>query len=349
MTRSRTVSRICGTAGCVDDALAAALATHATALLVAFAALLMLLSLSAQAQSTFPTRPVRIIVGFLPASSNDLLARFIGSRLTERIGQQVIIENRPGASAIIATELTSRATPDGHTLLLMSVSHAMGAAVHAKLPYHPLKSFSPVATLGSGPLVIAANPAFPASTVKGLIDIAKAKPNTLNYSSAGIGVINHFGGAVFSRVAGVQMTHVPYKGGAPALADVIAGQVQLMWGSMPLTLPQLRAGRIKALAVTSAKRSPLLPDVPAIGEAGAPGAEIGIWWGMLAPAGVPPPLLARLNAEIGSILREPEAAKRLGAEGAEPWILSSAEFAQVLASEIDKWSRVAREANIRAE
>ena len=315
----------------------------------ALIALALLSAPAAHAQDTFSARPVRIIVGFLPASSNDLLARFVGSQLTERIGQQVIIENRPGANAIIATELTARATPDGHTLLLVSVSHTMGAGVYAKLPYDPLKSFSPVATLGSGPLVLAAHPSSPASSVKSLIDIAKAKPNALNYSSAGIGGINHFGGALFARATGVQMTHVPYKGGASALADVIAGQVQLMWGSMPLTLPQLRAGRIKALAVTSPKRSPLLPDVPAIGEAGAPGAEIAIWWGMLAPAGVPPALLGRLNSEIGSILREPEAAKRLGAEGAQPWILSSAEFAKVLASEIDKWTRVAREAGIRSE
>jgi tripartite-type tricarboxylate transporter receptor subunit TctC len=230
----------------------------------------------------------------------------------------------------------------------MSVSHTMAAAVYAKLPYDPVKSFAPVATIGAGPLVVAAHTSLPTS-VKGLIEIAKAKPKTLNYASAGTGGINHFGAALFARVAGVQMTHVPYKGGAPALADVIAGQVQLMWGTMPLTLPQVRAERIKALAITSAKRSPLLPDVPTIAESGAPGAEISTWWGILAPAGVPAPLLGRLNSEIAAILREPESARKLSAEGAEPWISSSAEFARVIGSEIEKWTRVAREASIRVE
>lgn len=315
----------------------------------AFTALAALSGGLVHAQGNYPTRPIRIIVGFLPGSSNDLLARFVGSKLTERFGQQTIVENRPGANAIIANEIAARATPDGHTLVLTSVSFTMSAAVYSKLPYDPVKSFAPVAMLGSGPLVVTTHPAFPASSVKGLIDIAKSKPDGLTYASAGIGGINHFGGALFSRVAGVQMTHVPYKGGAPALADVMAGQVQLMWGTMPLSLTQIRAGRVKPLAVTSARRSPLLPDVPAIGEAGAPGAEIGTWWGLLAPAGVPAPLLARLNAEIAAILRQPDSAQRLSAEGAEPWILTSAEFAGVIRKEIEKWTRVARESSIRAE
>jgi tripartite-type tricarboxylate transporter receptor subunit TctC len=203
--------------------------------------------------------------------------------------------------------------------------------------------------LGAGPLVLVTHPAFPASNVKGLIEIATAKPNTLTYSSAGTGGINHFGGALFSRVAHVQMIHVPYKGGAPALTDVMGGQVQLMWGTMPLTLTQIRAGKVKALAVTSAKRSPLLADAPTIGEAGAPGAEISTWWGILAPAGVPAPVIAKLNNEIAAILLQPESAQRLAAEGAEPWPLSSDAFGRVIKTEIEKWTRVAREANIRAE
>ena len=301
------------------------------------------------AQDIYPVRPIRIIVGFLPGSSNDLLARFVGSKLTERFGQQTVVDNRPGANGIIGSELAARATPDGHTLLLMSVSHTMSAAVYSKLPYDPVRSFSPVATLGAGPLVVATHPGFPANGIKALIDLAKAKPGTLTYASAGVGGINHFGGALFSRVAGVQMTHVPYKGGAPALAEVMGGQVQLMWGTMPLTLTQVRAGKVKALAVTSARRSPLLPDVPALGEAGAPGAEISTWWGLLAPAGIPQALLAKLNAEIGGIIRQPESTQRLSAEGAEPWIMSSGEFAAVIAKEIEKWTRVAREAGIHAE
>ena len=300
-------------------------------------------------QTAFPARPIRIVVGFLPGSSNDTLARFVGGKLNERLAQPVVIDNRPGANGIIGSDLAAKATPDGHTLLLMSVSHAMSAAVYAKLPYDPVKSFTPVAMLGAGPLVLVANPSFAANSVKGLIDLAAAKPNTLTYSSAGTGGINHFGGALFSRVTGVQIIHVPYKGGAPALTDVIGGQVNLMWGTMPLTLTQIRAGKVKALAVTSAKRSPLLPDAPTIAEAGAPGAEIGTWWGILAPAGLPAGILTRLNSEIGAILSQPESAQRLASEGAEPWPLSSAGFARVISAEIEKWARVAREANIRAE
>lgn len=303
----------------------------------------------AQAQGTYPARPMRIVVGFLPASSNDLLARFIGAKLTERMGQQVIIDNRPGANGIIAAEHTSKATPDGHTLMLVSISHTMNAAINPKLPYDTIKSFSAVATLGSGPLVVATHPSFTATTIRDLIQLAKAKPKTLNFASAGVGGINHFGAVLFSRAAGVEMTHVPYRGGAPALTDVIGGQVQLMWGTMPLTLPQLRAGKVKALAVTSPKRSTQLPDVPAIGEAGAPGAEISAWWGLIVPAGVPAERVMRLNTDINRILSEPETAQKLAAEGAEPWMLSSAQFSRVVSSEVEKWTRVVREANIRPE
>ena len=297
----------------------------------------------------YPQKPIRLIVGFLPGSSNDTLARFVGGRLHDRVAQQVVIDNRPGANGNIGADLTAKATPDGHTLLLMSVSHTMSAAVYEKLPFDPVKSFTPVAMLGAGPLVLVTHPAFPAGTVKALIELAQAKPNTLTFSSAGTGGINHFGGALFSRVAGVQMIHVPYKGGAPALADVMGGQVQLMWGTMPLTLTQVRAGKVKALAVTSTKRSPLLPDTATIGEAGAAGAEISTWWGILAPATVPGAIITRLNNEIAAILVTPESAQRLAAEGAEPWPLTSAAFSRVMTSEIEKWTRVAREARIRAE
>jgi tripartite-type tricarboxylate transporter receptor subunit TctC len=291
---------------------------------------------------------VRIIVGFTPASSNDILARFVASRLSERLGQLVVVDNRPGANGIMGAELTTKATPDGHTLLLVSTSHTMNAAVH-KLPFDPVKSLAPVAMLGAGPLVLVTHPSFAAGSVRQLVDLAKAKPNALTYASAGTGGINHFGGALFARVANIQMTHVPYKGGAPALTDVIAGNVQLMFGSMPLTLNQIRGGKIKALGVTSSKRSALLPDVPAIAEAGLAGYEIQTWWGIVAPTHVPPAIITKLNQQINAILEEPDSAQRLGSEGAEPLPMSPAEFGRVIAVEIEKWTRVAREANIRAE
>jgi tripartite-type tricarboxylate transporter receptor subunit TctC len=298
---------------------------------------------------TYPQKPIRLIVGFLPGSSNDTLARFVGGGLHDRVGQQVVVDNRPGANGNIGADLTAKAAPDGHTLLLMSVSHTMSAAVYEKLPFDPVKSFTPVAMLGAGPLVLVTHPAFPAGTVRALVELAQAKPNTLTFSSAGSGGINHFGGALFSRVAGVQMIHVPYKGGAPALADVMGGQVQLMWGTMPLTLTQVRAGKVKALAVTSNKRSSLLPETPTIGEAGAPGAEISTWWGIIAPAAVPDAIITKLSNEIAAILLTPESAQRLAAEGAEAWPLPGVAFSRVITSEIEKWTRVAREAGIRAE
>lgn len=296
----------------------------------------------------YPARPVRIIVGFLPGSSNDTLARFVGLRLGERIGQQIVVDNRPGANGIIGGDIAAKANADGHTLLLMSVSHAMSAAVYAKLPYDPVTSFTPIAMLGAGPLVLVTHPAFAAGNVQQLIDLAKAKPNALTYSSAGAGGINHFGGALFGRMAGVQMTHVPYKGGAPALTDVMAGQISVMWGTMPLSLTQIRAGKIKALGITSLKRSPLLPTVPPIAESGVPGYEITTWWGMLAPSGVPAPIATRLNNDISGIITQPDSAQRLAAEGATPWPLSSADFGKLIRTEIDKWTKVARDANIRA-
>jgi tripartite-type tricarboxylate transporter receptor subunit TctC len=315
---------------------------------IAAAALAWPLAVEAQ-QPAYPSRPVRIVVGFTPASSNDILARFVGTRLGERLGQQVVVENRPGANGIIGSDLTAKATPDGHTLLLVSTSHTMNAAIQSKLPFDAVASFVPIAMLGAGPLVLVAHPSFQASTPKALVEIAKAKPGTINYASAGTGGINHFAGALFSRTAGVEMTHVPYKGGAPALTDVIGGQVHIMFGSMPLTLRQVRAGKVKALGVTSPRRSPQLPEMPTIAEAGVPGYEISLWWGILAPAGVPPAIVTRLNREISDIVGEPASMQRLEAEGATPWRLGSAEFRKVIESEVVKWRRVAREANIRPE
>ncbi|HEX2830785.1 MAG TPA: tripartite tricarboxylate transporter substrate binding protein [Burkholderiales bacterium] len=301
------------------------------------------------AQQSFPTRPVRIIVGFLPGSSQDMLARYMGSRLTERFGQQIVVDNRAGANGIIGADLAAKATPDGHTLLMMSTSHTMNAAVQPRLPFDPVKSFSPVAMLGAGPLVLVANPSVPASNVKALVELARAKPRMITYAAAGTGGINHFGGALFARTAGIELTHVPYKGGVPALTDVMSGQVQLMFGTMPLTLPQIRAGKVKALGITSTKRSPQLAEVPTIAEAGVPGYEISTWWGVLAPAAVPAAVVRILNTEMSGIITQPEAQQRLEAEGAAPWPMPPAEFARVIATEIEKWRRVAREAHIKPD
>jgi tripartite-type tricarboxylate transporter receptor subunit TctC len=300
----------------------------------------------AAAQTSYPNRPVRIIVGFLPGSSTDILARFVGAKLSERLGQQVVVDNRPGANSIIGSDLAAKATPDGHTLVLVTTSHTMNPALY-KLPFDALRSFAPISMIGTGPLALVTSSSFPANTVRELVDLAKARPGTYTYGSAGMGGINHFGAELFARIAGVQFVHVPYKGGAPALTDVIAGQVHIMFGTLPLTLRQIKAGKIKAFGVSSAKRSPLMPEVPTIAEAGAPGYEINTWWGLMAPAGVPDAVLQRLNAELTGILAQPDSAQRLEAEGAEPRPMTSVAFGRLMAAEVEKWGRVAREANIR--
>lgn len=300
-----------------------------------------------QVQGSYPVRPIRIIVGFAPASSNDILSRFIGARLSERLGQQVVVDNRPGANGIIGAQLAATANPDGHTLLLVTSSYTMNPAVH-KLPFDPVKAFAPVTLLGSGPLALVASPSFSPSSVKDLIAFARAKPNAVTYATAGIGGVNHFGSELFARVAGIQLVHVPYKGGAPGLADVMNGQVNIMFGSLPLTLPHIRSGKVRALGVSSARRTTQLPDVPTVAEAGAPGYEISIWWGLSATAGSPGHAIVRLNREIASILTEPETIKRLNGIGAEPAPMPAAEFTRLVGSEIEKWLRVAREAGIKA-
>lgn len=306
-------------------------------------------AVAADAPSAWPTRPVRAVVPFPAGSGTDLLARFVGARLTERVGQQIVVDNRPGANGIIAAEATARAAPDGYTLMFMSVSHTMNAAVYAKLPFDPVKSFTPVTMLASGPLVLVANPAFPAGSVKALIDLARAKPGSITYAISGTGGINHFAGALFARTAGVQLVNVPYRGGPQALTDVIAGQVQIMISTLAVAQPHVRSGRLKALGVSTAQRTPLLPEVPTIAEAGAPGYEIAIWWGLLAPAGLPAAVVTKLNSEIAAILAQPDAVNRLEADAATPAPSGSASFARLLASEVERWRRVAREADIKVE
>ncbi len=304
---------------------------------------------SAHAQtSSYPSRPIRAISGFPPGSSVDVVGRFVCVKLGERLGQQVVIDNRPGASGTIGADLAARAAPDGYTLFLMSVSQIMSAPVYKNLPFHPVKSFTAITPLAQGPLILATLPSFAPNTVKELIDLAKSKPDAVSYASAGNGSINHYAGALFARATGTQMLHVPHKGGAPAFFAVMGGQVNVMFATLPLSLTQIRAGKVKALGITSAKRSPLVPTVPSIAET-APGYDVSTWWGMVAPAGLPAPILARLNREITGILTQPESAQRLAAEGAEPWPLSSAEYTKVLYAELEKWTRVAQEAGIRAD
>jgi tripartite-type tricarboxylate transporter receptor subunit TctC len=306
----------------------------------------------AQAQavdvSKYPARPVRLIIPFPPGGSNDILGRFIAQKLTERLGQQTIADNRPGADGIIGTDVVARSAPDGLTLLIISTSYTMNPAIH-KLPYDPIKSLAPVSMIASGPNVIAVNPSLPVSNIKGLIALAKSRPNQVRYASSGVGGFNHFGGELFNSMAGVKMVHIPYKGGAPAMLDVVTGQVEVSFGTLIQTLPHLRSGRLKPLGVGTLKRSPVVPDVPTISEAGVPGYDGTIWWGILSPAGVPEGIIAKLNTTLSEILREPEMAKRLSAEAAEPIIESPAAFGKLIANDIQKWAKIAKQAGIQAQ
>jgi tripartite-type tricarboxylate transporter receptor subunit TctC len=295
----------------------------------------------------YPNRPVRLIVPFPPGGSNDILGRFIAAKLTERLGQQVIVDNRPGADGIIGTDLAARATPDGYTLLIVSTSYTMNPGIHKKLPFDPVKDLAPISMIGTGPNAIVVNPGFPVKTVKDLVAAAKARPGQINYASSGIGGFNHFGGELFKSTAGIDMTHVPYKGGGPAMVDIIAGHVPVLFSTLTQVLPHQRSGKLRVIATGGAKRSPALPDVPTVIESGV-NYEVTIWWGVLGPKGLPPALANGLNATIAKILAEPETKKRLAAEAAEPLVVSPAEFAQIIQKDIAKWTKVARDAKMEA-
>ena len=297
--------------------------------------------------ANFPNRPVRLVVPFPPGGSNDILGRFVAQHLSERLGQQVVVENRAGADGLIGTDMVARAEPDGYTLVFVSTSYTMNAAIH-KMPFDPLKSLVPVARVASGGNLIAVNPKLAANNIGELIAMAKAEPGRLRYASSGLGGFNHFGGALFNSLAGVRIEHVPYKGGGPALLDVMSGHVEIVFGTLTQALPHVRSGRLKALAVGSPKRSQLLPNLPTIAESGVPGYDGSIWWGVLARAGTAPSIVAKLNAGINSVMRDPDAVKRLESEAALPVTDTPESFARLIESELVKWNRIASEAGLRA-
>jgi tripartite-type tricarboxylate transporter receptor subunit TctC len=298
--------------------------------------------------AAFPSRPIRIIVGFPPGSGTDMLARFVGAQLAVGHAQPGGGDNRPGATGIIAGEITAKAPADGHTLQFLSTSHTMNAAVYT-LPFDAVKSFTAITMLAAGPLVLVTHPSFPAKSVKEFVELAKRKPRGITYAVSGTGGINHFAGALFARLAGIALTDVPYRGGPQALTDLMAGEVQSMFATAAITHRQIKAGRLAALGVSTTKRTPLLPDVPTIAEAGVPGYAFSTWWGVVAPAGVPGAIAAKLDSEISAILHRPESQQRLATEGAEAVRMGNAEFARFLAAEVDKWRRVARDSQIKAE
>jgi tripartite-type tricarboxylate transporter receptor subunit TctC len=298
----------------------------------------------------FPVKPVRFVVGFTPGGPSDILARALGQKLGDLWNQQVVIENRPGAGGNIAAELVARSAPDGYTWLLGNNSIlATNASLYRTLGYDPVKDFAPVALVAVQPNILVVNPQVPARSVRELIALARAKPGQLNYASSGSGAAAHLSGELFRAMTGVDIVHVPYKGAQPALTDVIAGQAQLMFATSASAVPYIKAGRLRALAVTTARRSEAMPELPTVSEAGVPGFEAITWHGVVVPAATPAPLVERLNHDIVGVLHMPELRDRLAALGADVVTGSPREFADYIAREIPKWTKVVRDSGARAD
>jgi tripartite-type tricarboxylate transporter receptor subunit TctC len=306
-----------------------------TALLVAQAVL--------AGEPAYPSRPVRLVVGFAPGGSTDVTARIVAERLTTVFGQQVLVDNRTGAGGNIGAEIVAKAPPDGYTMVMGSSSNfGVNPTLYKHLPYDAIRDFTPVSLVSFAPNALLVHPSVPAQTVKELVAYAKANPGKLSFASSGQGGSNHMAGELFKMVAAVDIVHVPYKGTGPALADTIAGNVQMQFGSVIAALPLVKAGKLRALAVTVPKRVPALPQVPTMAEAGYPAVETTVWNGVLVPAKTPVAIVTRLNSEIVAVLKDPELRARFAAQGAEAVGSTSAEFAAHIRREIDKWGKVVR-------
>ena len=297
----------------------------------------------------FPTKPVRMIVPFAPGGATDYMARAIAQKMSESIGQPVVVENKPGANAILGTDLVAKAAPDGHTLFLCAFGHATNPYLVAKLPYDTLKDLAPVTLLVTGPLMLIANPSLPANNVKELIAYLKANPDKLNYASGGIGSSQHFAAELMMNMTGTKMTHVAYKGTAPAYVDLLSGATSLMFDNLVTALPQVKAGKLKALAVTPAQRASQAPEVPTMAEAGLAGYETGIWHGFLTTGGTPKATVERLNKEIVRAVNLPDVKDAFIARGLLPIGNSPGEFDAFIGNEMAKWSKIIKEAGIKAE
>ena len=307
------------------------------------------LAAGASLAQDYPSRPVRMVVPFSPGGSTDVLARIVGQKLTERSGQPVIIENRAGAGGNIGAEQVARSAPDGYTLLLGGVPHAISASLYSKLPYDMARDLAAIAEVASFPSAIVLHPSLPANSVKELIALARARPGQLSFGSAGNGSPNHLSLELFQTMAGVRMVHVPYKGSGQLVGDLLAGQVQLASMGLPVAVPHVQSGKLRAIAVTGAARSSLLPEVPTVSEAALPGFEVTSWYGVFAPAGLPADIVAKLNSEIGSVVTAAEVKERLAALGAEPSVKSPDQFGRYVRQEIAKWAKVVKDSGAKAE
>jgi tripartite-type tricarboxylate transporter receptor subunit TctC len=311
-------------------------------------ALLAALATGAAAQQ-YPIRPVRMIVPFAAGGPGDFLARTVGPRLSETLGQSVVVDNRGGANGQIATDIAAKSDPGGHTLLVISAGHTVNATLYTKLPYDSVRDFTPIIRLVSGPAIVVVHPSLPVSSVKELAAHAKQNPGKVLFASSGTGAPSHLAVELFKVMTKTELVHVPYKGMAPGIVDLLGGQVQVAFPTMVAGLVHARAGRLRALAVTSAQRSKAAPELPTMAEAGIPGYEATNWYGLVGPAKMPPAVVARLNSETARILALPEVRDRLSAQGMDPSALSPDAFAAYMASEIQKWARVIKAARVKTE
>ena len=302
---------------------------------------------NARAQQGYPTRPIRLIVPFAPGGGTDIVARLLAQKLSEAFGQIVIVDNRAGGGGTMGTETAVRATPDGYTAIIMSGSYATNAAMY-KLPYDPVNDIQPMGLLGNTAFIVALHPSVPIKNIGELVAFAKAKPGALNYGSSGVGGLAHLIVELFDLMAGTRMTHIAYKGTGPALNDLLGGQIQLIFGSAPSTIPLVRANRLRAIAVTTAKRSPALPDLPTIAET-VPGYEVELWYGVLGPKGLPKNIVERWNAEIRKATKLPDLKERLIAEGFDIDDSPPSMFQAKLKSDVEKWQRVVKEAKVKPQ
>ena len=300
------------------------------------------------ASQAYPARPIRIIVHFPAGGPTDIVGRAVAQKLAEAWGQQTIVDNRPGAGGILGTDIVVRAAPDGYTLLFAtSGSMSITPALNSRLPYNPFKDLAPISLVVINPQILVLHPSLPAHSVKELISLAKARPGQINYASVGPGSPNHLGMEMLKAMAGIDMLHVPYKGTAPALTDLLAGQVSLMFNSMPSVLPHVKAGKLRGIAVGSSTRSPAAPDIPTVAESGVPGFEYVTWYGLFAPAATPRDIILKINAEVIKMLASPELAQRLASQGAEPASSSPEQLGKYMLEQHERWKQVIKSAHIR--
>jgi len=297
----------------------------------------------------YPTKAVRFILPFPPGGGTDTLARILGGKLAEGLGQQVVLDNRPGAGANIGAEIAAKSPPDGYTLLMSNVAHAINATLYSKLNYNFLRDFAPVSLLASTPNIVVVHPSIPARSVKELVALAKARPNQLDFASSGSGSSAHLAGVLFQQLAGVQMNHIPYKGGGPAVVALVGGQVAIGFATTPSVIGHIKAGKLRGLAVTGPKRSPSTPELPTVSEAGVKGYEVTGWYGMLVPTGTPKEVIARLHAESNKVIRLPDVKERIEAAGFETLGTSPEEFGAFMKSEVEKWAKVVKASGARAD